>query len=201
MKCKNHPNRDATHFCASCNIPICDECTEETESGQFFCFQCAMLQAVSVVGTSLSDKRKKAQGKKLEKKKMKWGPFHYFVIASSVVIVVMWGVILFGGEKSPGQKIDFATQERVFLFMVNSSIRRYAHYEKNTYPDTLIQLVPKYLPLNEEDIPELNRLAYIKDPQEGYRLSLANPKPGTMSVVLSPSGIKHDTPLAGEVEK
>ena len=153
-----------------------------------------MLQSVSQVGTSLADRREKAKEKIIEKEKKKkkeWGPFHYFVIIALVLIAVMWGVILFGGEKAPGKKIDFVKQERVFLFMVNSSIKRYAHYQGNKYPDKLTDLVPRYLPMKKEDLHHLNRLSYSKDPLTGYLLSFAKPKPGGMNIIISSSGIKY----------
>lgn len=193
MKCKNHPTRDADKFCASCNIPICDDCAEEINSGQFFCFNCAMLQAVSGVGSSLADKKSKADKKKYKKKKISWGPFHYFVTVSCVLICVMWGVIFFGGESAPGERIDYSKQGRVLLFMADSAIRRYHHYENKTYPDELSTLVPRYLPMKTEDLQYLNNLSYKKDADGGYRLSLANPKPGMPNMVLSSKGIKYET--------
>lgn len=191
MNCKNHPNRQASKFCASCNIPICDDCAEEVNPGQFFCFNCAMLQTVSSVGSSLVDKKKKAREKKLVKKK-EWGPFNYFVLVSSVLIVVMWGVILFGGRKAPGTAIDYGKQDRVFLFMVDNAIIRYHHYEGGHYPDNLVSLAPKYLPMANKDLHYLNNLSYVKDASVGgYSLSLAHPKPGTLSITISPRGIKY----------
>jgi hypothetical protein len=198
MKCKNHPKKDAVQFCSSCGIPICQECIEEPAPGQYYCFQCAMLQTVSVVGTSLADKRIKSDQKKLTKKKP-WGPFQYFLVVSSVLIVVMWGVIIFGGQKAQGQKIDFANNERVFLFMVDSSIKRYAHYEGNKYPDKLTDLVPRYLRLGDEDIIQLSRFNYIKDPQSGYQLSISKPKSGEMNIIISPKGIRYEAKIEGGV--
>jgi hypothetical protein len=158
MKCKHHPNREAEHFCASCGIPICGDCAEQSQTGDYYCFQCAMLHSVSEVGSSLVNKRDKA-GEKKTKKKKQWGPFQYFVLVSAVLVAVMWGVILFGGEKTPGKKIDFAKQERVFLFMVDSSLKRYAHYMDNKYPEVLSDLVKnicrcrKMIFLNWKDCP------------------------------------------------
>jgi len=157
-----------------------------------------MLQTVSVVGSSLANKRTKAGEKKFAKKKQ-WGPFQYFVLLSSVLIAVMWGVILFGGQKAPGQKLDFDKQERAFLFMVDSGIKRYAHYEGDKYPDKLTDLVPKYLPLSDEDIIQLERFNYTKDPQTGYELSLVNPKQGEMNIIMSPKGIRYETRTGGGV--
>jgi len=157
-----------------------------------------MLQTVSVVGTSLVGKREKAKEKELTKKKKPWGPFQYFVIASSFLIVVMWGVIIFGGEDAPGSKIDFQENSRVFLFMVDSSIKRYRHFEGNKYPEKLIDIVPKYLSLAEEDLIHLEGISYERDPIAGYFLSFANPKPGEMNIIISPKGIKYESSLSGE---
>ncbi|MBE9593077.1 MAG: hypothetical protein IMF19_06325, partial [Proteobacteria bacterium] len=112
MKCKYHPKRKAEFFCASCNAPLCKECAEESKSGEYYCFQCAMLHSVSEVGTSIKDKRAETTEKKAVKKKKK-GPFQYFVIISCVLILVMWGVIIFGGQPAPPRKIDFAKKGRV----------------------------------------------------------------------------------------
>jgi len=199
MKCNNHPNREAEHFCASCGIPLCNDCVEEPKPGQFFCFQCAMVQAVSGAGTSLVDKREKHTEKELKKKKP-WGPFRYFVVLSSVLMAVMWGVIIFGGpEAVSGQKIDYDNNKRVFLFMVDNSIKRYAHYQNKKYPDRLIDLVPKYLRLNEEDLIQLNRFSYTLDPQSGYELSYAHPVPGEMNIIISSKGIKYEPALSNGV--
>jgi hypothetical protein len=199
MKCINHPNREATHFCASCGIPLCDDCVEEPKPGQFYCFQCAMVQAVSGAGTSLKDKRVKRDEKAIEKKKP-WGPFQYFVTLSSVLIVVMWGVIIFGGpEEISGQKIDFDKNKRVFLFMVDNSIKRYARYQDNQYPNSLPALVPNYLRLKQEDLIQLDKFSYKLDPQIGYELSFAHPEPGEMNIIISPKGIRYESTASDEV--
>ena len=190
MQCKNHPNRRAEQFCVNCGIALCNDCTEEVEPGEYYCFECAMIHSVSKIGTSLIDKRKKSAEKKLKEKK-KRGPFQYFIVVSSVLILVMWGVILFGGQKAPARTGSFAKNERVLLFMVDSAIKRYAHYEGNKYPEELYNLAPKYLPMREDQLYHLNKLSYQRLPKEGYLLSLANPKPGEMEITISPKGIKY----------
>jgi len=189
MQCKNHPDRTAVHICSSCNAPLCDDCVEEIRPGEYFCFQCAMLQSVSQVGSSLADKKDKAS--KENGKKKKWGPFHYFMTVASVLIAVMWVVIIFGGEPPPQQTTEFAKKGRVFLFMVDGALKRYAHYEGNRYPEQLADLVPKYLPLKESELIYLKRLSYEKGVKKGYRLFLANPREGEMNPVLSPRGIEY----------
>ena len=155
-----------------------------------------MLSSVSAVGTSMKDKKEKLAEKK-EKGKTKWTPFRYFVLISSVLILVMWGVIIFGGEKAPAGTADLTGQPRILLFMVDGALKRYAYYEDNRYPSKLIDLYPKYLSLGKEDLAFLDRLIYVRDTSLGYRLSLANPKPGEMNLVISPKGIKYETSASG----
>jgi hypothetical protein len=196
MQCKNHPDRRAEHFCSSCRVPLCEECAEETRPGEYYCFQCAMLVSVSAAGSTIKGKREKVAEHKA-KEKRKRTPFHYFVMVSSVMILVMWGVILFGGQKAPAGAADLGSQPRVLLFLVDGALKRYAHYEGNRYPSKLSDLIPKYLSLTKEDISILDKLSYIKDPSLGYRLSLAKPKPGDMNIIISPKGVRYDTPPGG----
>jgi hypothetical protein len=155
-----------------------------------------MLHSVSEVGTSMRERREEEEEKKL-KRRRKWAPFHYLVTVSSVLILVMWGVIIFGGQKAPPRSIDHVTKGRVLLFMVDGAIRRFALYEGNRYPEQLTDLIPKYLPLRETEIAHLKRLSYQRDVGIGYRLSLANPTPGEMNIVLSPKGIEYTSPSSG----
>lgn len=197
MRCKNHPNRRALHLCAGCSIPLCDECAEEAKPGKYYCFQCAMISSVSAVGTTIKDKRYKAAEEK-EKKKIKLGTFHYFVIASAVLIMAMWGFILFGGEKAPTGTMDLSKNARVFLFLVDGAIKRYAHYEGNTYPEKLTDLIPKYLSVGQDEAVQLMGVFYERDPEIGYRLFLANPRPGEMNIIITPKGIQYQLPPGEE---
>jgi hypothetical protein len=153
-----------------------------------------MLVSVSAVGTTIKGKREKiTEQKEKTKGKKKITPFHYFVMVSFVMILVMWGVILFGGEKTPAGAAELGNQPRVLLFMVDGALKRFAHYEGNQYPVKLVELVPKYLPLKKEDFPLLDKLSYVRDPSLGYRLSLAHPKPGDMNLIISPKGVRYET--------
>ena len=189
MKCKHHPQREAKHFCTSCGIPICSQCSEEVNPGEYSCFQCAMFQTVSGVGTTIKEKRERVAEKKLEKK-TKWGPFHYFVIVSSSLILVMWGVIIFGGQKVPAGSGDLTHNKRAFLFMVDSAVKRYAHYEGDRYPEKLSDLVPRYLSLRQSDISLLSMFSYQKDPQFGYLLSYTNPTQDGLNFIVTAKGIR-----------
>jgi hypothetical protein len=194
MQCKNHPDRQAEHLCASCGIPLCGECCEESKPGKFYCFKCAMQTSVSDGGTTIKDKREKyAEIKEKKEGKKKWTPFRYFIVVCSVFILVMWGIILFGGEKPPTGPAEFLNQPRVLLFMVDGAVKRFAHFEGGQYPTELTDLIPKYLALSKLEIPHLNQLIYVRNANIGYRLSLANPKAGEMNITISPKGIKYES--------
>jgi hypothetical protein len=196
MQCKNHPDQNAVYNCVSCKAPLCGECVEELKPGVYACFQCAMLQSVSAVGSNLVEKHEKAVEREVKKKK-KWGLFQYFLLISLVLIVGMWGLIIVGGQRAPRSSAEFAKRGRVLLFMVDGALRRYAHYEGNKYPERLSDLVPKYLFLKEPELFHLKRLSYKLGPDIGYRLSLVHAKKGEMNPILSPGGITYAPPLIG----
>jgi len=191
MQCKHHPDREAEYHCGSCGIPLCEDCVEEGKPGKHFCFQCAMVQSVSEVGTKLKDKREKS-AKKKKKEHKKWGPFQYFLTASGILIVSMWGFILFGGREVPASRIDFSNQPRILMFMVDGAIKRFADDEKPQYPEKLTDLIPKYLNMAKVDLAHLGTLLYVRSNEAGYRLSLKMRKPGQMNIVITPQGIQYE---------
>lgn len=198
-QCREHPHRKAAYFCHTCKAPLCKDCAEEPKEGIYTCFQCGMQQSVSEVGHSLTEKQEKAVGKKSRKEK-KWGPFNLFLTASSVLIVVMWGVIIFGGYPAPAGAAKFVKDGRVLQFIVDSALKRYAHYEGDTYPEELSDLVPRYMYLEESEIFNLEGLSYKRDPEKGYRLSLRNPKKGETNVIISSKGIEYVSSAIGEIK-
>jgi hypothetical protein len=195
MHCKYHADRDAVYFCASCNAPLCSNCAEEVQPGTYACFQCAMLQTVTSVGSNIRERKEVALEKEARKRK-KWGAFHYFLVVCTVLLLSMWGVILFGGKPAPERTaamLDKNKAGRVLLFLVNGSIKRFAHYEGNRYPERLEDLVPKYLHVKKNQRSFLGAFRYARDPDPkiGYRLSLAHVKTGEMNITLTAGGVKY----------
>jgi hypothetical protein len=150
-----------------------------------------MVQSVSQVGTSLKDKREKS-AKKKEKEKKKWGPFQYFLTVSGVLILSMWGFIIFGGQEVPTSRVDFKNQPRILMFMVDGAIKRFADDERQKYPEKLTDLIPKYLNMTKVDLAHLKTLLYVRNKEAGYRLSLKTTKPGQMNVIITPQGIQYE---------
>ena len=99
---------------------------------------------------------------------------------------------MFGGQKPPARTTDIYKNDRVFLFMVDGAIKRYALYQGKKYPEELRNLYPAYLSMRKEELFHLKRLSYKRVAGGGYRLSLTNPKPGEMNIIISPKGIKYE---------
>jgi hypothetical protein len=154
-----------------------------------------MMHSVSEVGSSMAEKRERAAEKSGRKKSV--GPFQYFLILSGVLIAVMWGVILFGGQTAPVRGTEFAKEGRVLLFMVDGALKRYFQYQGRRYPERLLDLVPRYIPLKQNELSVLERLSYEQDPSAGYRLSLAQPGPKDLKVILTSKGIQYDVSDSG----
>ncbi len=140
--------------------------------------------------------RKRAEKKRREKKK--WGPFQYFVVVSSVLILAMWGGIIFGGQPAPTRTADFVKKPKILLFLVDVAIKRYAHYEGHRYPERLSDLVPKYVSLGKDELFRLDEYSYERHPEAGYYLGLGSHKPGEMTIILSPQGIVYTSRSSGE---
>jgi hypothetical protein len=150
-----------------------------------------MVQSVSQVGTSLKDKREKS-AKKKEKEQKKWGSFQYFLVVSGILILSMWGFVLFGGQEVPTRRMDFGNQPRILMFMVDGAIKRFADDGTLKYPEKLTDLIPKYLNMAKVDLAHLETLLYVRSNETGYRLSLKTLKPGQMNIVITPQGIQYE---------
>ena len=126
----------------------------------------------------------------MENQKKKWDPYRYFLIGSLTLILMMCVVIFFGGRTAPQSAAEIASNGRVFLFMVDGALKRYAHYEGNVYPERLPDLVSQYLAFKDSEIFHLEKLTYERDPYAGYRLSLVNPSNSETKMFLSAKGIE-----------
>ena len=125
----------------------------------------------------------------LEDLKKHWGAFRISLVISATLIIAMWGLIIRGGEPPPLRTAPVVERPTVLLFLIDTAITRYAHYEKRGYPERLSDLHPKYVPLRQDELSCLERFSYSPDPAEGYRLGLIDRSTGNVSIILSPQGI------------
>jgi hypothetical protein len=141
--------------------------------GEFYCFQCAILHSVAAFEVPEGDGETPAEKTGARERR---GPFEYFIALAAVLTLVMWGVIFFGRPEPPPGRRDLLRNDRVLFFMADSAVKRYARYEGRGYPESLSDLVPKYLSFKNGDLELLKKLAYRKIPDKGYQLNLADPE-------------------------
>ena len=129
-----------------------------------------------------------------KKKEKGWGLFHLSVLICSALIVALWGVIIRGGEPPPPRTAYVVERPTVLVFLVDTALKRYAHYESGRYPDQLPELLPRYVRLRDEEFPYLKTLSYSTDPTGEYRLALLDRGTGDAIITLSPQGIVSMSP-------
>jgi hypothetical protein len=129
-----------------------------------------------------------------EKKEKSWGLFHLYVLICSALIVALWGVIIRGGEPPPPRMASVVERPTVLLFLVDTALKRYAHYGRGRYPEQLSELLPRHVRLGNEELSYLETLSYSKDPTGGYRLALIDRNTGDASIILSPQGMVSMSP-------
>jgi hypothetical protein len=117
------------------------------------------------------------------------GLFHLYVLVTAALIIALWGVIIRGGEPPPPRTAYVVERPIVLLFLVDTAVKRYAHYERGRYPEQLPELLPRYLPIPKEEFSCLDTLSYSTDPSGGYRLTLTDRSTGDVIIMLSPQGI------------
>jgi hypothetical protein len=68
-----------------------------------------------------------------QKRGNNWGLFHLFVLICAALIIALWGVIIRGGEPPPPKTAYVVERPVVLLFLVDTAVKRYAHYESGRY--------------------------------------------------------------------
>ena len=118
-----------------------------------------------------------------------WGLFHFSLLICSALILALWGVIIRGGEPPPPRTAYVVERPTVLLFLVDTALKGYAHYERGKYPEELSEILPRYVRLRNKELPCLEMLSYGTDPSGGYRLraqSFARSVPPAVATVSAP---------------
>lgn len=113
-----------------------------------------------------------------------------FVSVSLLLIFVMIGINVYWRYDLPGVIPGVETRDGSLLFLTDSALRRYALYENNRYPDTLTQLVPRFLPLGPPEARLLAAMNYERDAVSGYLLSLIGAHEAVPELTMTCEGIK-----------
>ncbi len=173
MKCDNHPDRYATTKCLSCRASLCDECTVPLDDGRLMCDRCSLL---IILQERHQKAREKLQAKKQErdlgaahKKRLgyirKWAP-----IFGGLIIVLIVTNYYLSIPIIESQVIDLEQHPDAMMLVLDQAIRNYAEDNEGYPPNTLGELIGKYLPPEKIKLKHLNRFVYVRKSDNAYRI-------------------------------
>jgi hypothetical protein len=183
MSCVYHPNRDSTSFCDNCEAALCKSCTIRLEDGRTFCHRCMLAVSLEDVKSETTLRAQEEEDRLVGLQK-KWRPT-YISLALAVGlagILILLALRLYWGQGEARPPVVLDTSSPVELFAaLQETLAHYAADHGNSYPDSLYELIPIYLPDLAENRAALLNLEYNLDEKDGYLLR-----------------IKAESPLSGE---
>ena len=194
MKCDNHPDRYATTKCLSCRASLCDECTVPLDDGRLMCDQCSLL-------TILQERHQKAKDKFQAKKRnrdisaahkkrlgyiRKWAP-----IFGILILVLIGANYYLNIPIIESQAIDLEQHPDAMMLVLDQAIRDYAENNEGHVPNTLDELIGKYLPPEQIKLKHLNQFVYVRKSDNSYTIWPKDPKSSPIpDFILTEKGLE-----------
>jgi hypothetical protein len=194
MKCDIHPDRYATTKCLSCKASLCDECTVPLDDGRLMCDRCSLL---TILQARHQKAREKLQTKKRErdlgaahKKRLgyiwKWAP-----IFGVLIIVLIGANYYLNIPIIESQVIDLEQHPDAMMLVLDQAIRDYAEDNEGDLPNTLGDLIGKYLPREKFKWEHVSRFVYDRKSDNSYRIrpkqQISSPIP---NLVMTEKGLE-----------
>ena len=183
MNCVYHPSRDRVAFCDHCEAALCEGCTISLEDGRNLCHRCMLAVSLEDVKSETTLRQQEEEDRRVGLYK-KWRPTYI----NSVLAVGLAGILILLAlrfywsqtETRPQIILDISAPVEL-LAALQGALAHYAVEHENSYPDSLYELMPVYLPDLGENRTVLQYLEYNLEEKKGYLLQ-----------------IKADSPLSGE---
>ena len=183
MSCIYHPNRDNIAFCNHCEAALCNSCTIRFADGRTLCHRCMLAVSLEDV-ESETTLRKQQEEDRLVGLQKKWRPsyIHLVLAVGLAGILILLALRLYWSQSEPRPQIVLDMKGPVeLLAALQGTLAHYAADHGNSYPDSLYDLVPTYLPDLGKNRTALQYVEYNLDEKKGYLMR-----------------IKAGSPLAGE---
>lgn len=178
MSCVYHPDRDSVAYCDHCEAELCESCTLRVEDGRTACHRCMLALSLNDVKseTTMHEQEEEDQRVGLHKE---WRPnYIQSVLAIGLVLVLGFvGLRFYWDRTELKSAITLDVTDPVELLAEFQAIL--AHYSVangNRHPDSLLELMPRYLTDAAENRRVLRHLDYNLNEREGYLLRI---KPGS----------------------
>ena len=178
MPCVYHPDRDSVAYCEQCEAELCENCTLRVEGGGTVCHRCMLALSLNDVKSETTMREQEEEDLRVGLHK-KWRPTY---IESVLMIGLLLVLVLVGlrfywdrTELRPAITLDVNNPVEL-LAEFQAILARYSVANGNRYPDSLHELLPRYLNDAAENIRVLRYLEYNLNERQGYLLRF---KPGS----------------------
>ena len=183
MSCIYHPDRNNIAFCNYCEAALCESCTVRFEDGRTLCHRCTLAVSLEDVKSETTLRQREEEDRRVGLQK-KWSPtyIHLVLAVGLAGILILLALRLYWSQNEARPRVVLDMSGPVeLLAALQETLAHYAADHGNSYPDSLYELIPTYLPDVGENRTVLQYLEYHLDERTGYLLR-----------------IKADSPLSGE---
>jgi hypothetical protein len=174
MGCLYHPDRPKTARCYKCRADLCATCAIELKGGRIICHRCLVAVSLQEVKSETGQRRPSRPVGRFSPRRL-WPPtpFRALLLSCGVLVLLLIGLQL-AWNASPARRQISLDPERPVQVLVNLqfALEQYAVGHGDQYPETLLQLLPLYLPDTSENRRALRMVDYRVDQRSGYRLEI-----------------------------
>ena len=178
MSCVYHPDIDSVAYCDQCEAELCEGCTLRVENGRTVCHRCMLALSLNDVKSETTMREQEEEDRRVGLQK-KWHPTYIVSVLTIglVLVLVLVGLRFYWDRTELRSAITLDVNNPVELLAEFQAIlARYSVANGNSYPDSLQELLPRYLNDAAENIGVLRYLEYNLNEREGYLLRI---KPGS----------------------
>jgi hypothetical protein len=182
MSCVYHPNRDNVAFCNHCEAALCKSCTIRLEDGRTLCHRCMLTVSLEDVESETTLKKQQEEDRLVGLQK-KWRPtyIHLVLVIGLIGILILLTLRLYWSQSEARPRVVLDMKGPVeLLAALQETLAHYAAEHGNSYPDSLYELVPTYLPDLGKNRAALQYVEYNLDEKNGYlmRMKAGSPLAG-----------------------
>lgn len=178
MSCVFHPDRDSVAHCDQCDADLCEDCTLRVEDGHTVCHRCMLALSLNDVKSETSMREQEEEDRRVGLHK-KWRPTYIELVLTIglVLVLILVGLRFYWDQTELRSAITVDVTDPVELLAeFQELLARYAVANGNRYPDSLHELLPRYLNDAAANLRVLRYLDYNLNEREGYLLRL---RPGS----------------------
>ncbi|MGD8995491.1 MAG: hypothetical protein PVH34_09775 [Syntrophobacterales bacterium] len=179
MGCVYHPDKDSIAYCDQCEAELCEGCTVRVEDGRTVCHRCMLALSLNDVKSETTIREQEEEDRRVGLQK-KWRPSYIVSVLTIglVLVLVLVGLRFYWDrtELRSARTLDLNNPVEL-LAEFQAILARYSVANGNSYPDSLQELIPRYLNDAAENIGVLRYLEYNLNAREGYLLRIKPESP------------------------